>query len=90
MPASTRRTGFQQGAGTERFPMPRPATDPLRSKQAELAAATRHHPERVDELRRDYAAAKLEDFVRRTVDAAPPLTDEQRARVARLLRGGGA
>lgn len=36
--------------------------------------------------------AKLEDSIRSIVDAAPPLTDEQRARVALLLRpaaGGG-
>ena len=36
--------------------------------------------------RREYAAAKIEDYVRRTVDAAPPLTDEQRSRLATLLR----
>jgi hypothetical protein len=30
-------------------------------------------------------ATTLEDYIRRAVDAAPPLTDEQRARLARLL-----
>ena len=39
---------------------------------------------------RDLAAAKLEDYIRRTVEAAPPLTEDQRDRLALLLRGGGA
>jgi hypothetical protein len=30
--------------------------------------------------------ARLEDYIRRTVDACPPLSDEQRARLAALLR----
>jgi hypothetical protein len=38
------------------------------------------------ELYRDHAAARLEEFIRRTVDAAPPLTPEQRDRLAVLLR----
>lgn len=40
--------------------------------------------------RQDLAAAKIEDFVQRTVAAAPPLTPEQRDRIASLLRAGGA
>lgn len=42
---------------------------------------------------RDLAAANLESFIRRTVDAAPPLTAEQRDKLATLLRApssGGA
>jgi hypothetical protein len=30
-------------------------------------------------------AARLEDYIKRTVDAAPPLTAEQRDRLAALL-----
>jgi hypothetical protein len=42
------------------------------------------------EARRDYAAAKIEDYVRRVVDQAPPFTDEQIARISAVLhRGGG-
>ncbi len=37
--------------------------------------------------RRDLRAARLEDYITRTVDAAPPLTPEQRDRLAVLLRG---
>lgn len=42
--------------------------------------------------KRDLAAARLEDYVERTVAAAPPLTDEQRDRIARILltNQGGA
>jgi hypothetical protein len=43
----------------------------------------------VEDARRDYAAAKLADYIKRTVDAAPPLSPEQRERLAALLRGGG-
>lgn len=42
-------------------------------------------PELVD-AKRDLKAARLADHIKRTVDAAPPLTDEQRARLAHLLR----
>ena len=63
--------------------------------RARIAALTRHHPDDPDSLeiaRRDLAAANIENYIRRTVDAAPPLTDEQRDRLAVLLRpsSGGA
>ena len=35
---------------------------------------------------KDLAALRLEDYVRRVVAAAPPLTDEQRTRLAELVR----
>jgi hypothetical protein len=37
---------------------------------------------------RDLRAAKLEDYIRKVVDQAPPLTPEQADRLAALLRGG--
>ena len=37
------------------------------------------------DARREYAAARIEDYVRRVVDSAPPLSAEQRARLAVLL-----
>lgn len=43
----------------------------------------------IEAARRDHTAARLEDFIRRTVDAAPPLSLEQRQRLAALLSGGG-
>jgi len=62
-----------------------------RSIQGRLAAETRHRPtDDHTELRRDFAAEKLAEYVKRTVDAAPPLTPAQRDRIAVLLRGGAA
>jgi hypothetical protein len=43
---------------------------------------------RMAEARRDLRAAELEDHIRRLVDAAPPLTDDQRRRLASLIVGG--
>lgn len=40
----------------------------------------------VTELRRQLKAERLEDYIKKTVDAAPPLTPEQRDRLALLLR----
>jgi len=45
------------------------------------------------DARRDLAAAKIAQYVARTVAAAPPLTDDQRHALAGLLAGpvaGGA
>lgn len=36
--------------------------------------------------RRNLRAARAEDYIRKMVDSAPPLTDQQRARLAALLR----
>ncbi len=57
-----------------------------------VAILTRHHPDSPEliEARRDLAAAKLEDYIARTVAAAPPLTPAMRDRLYMLLRGGGA
>ncbi len=38
--------------------------------------------------RRDLRAARAEDYIKHLVDQAPPLTAEQRDRLAVLLRGG--
>lgn len=47
-----------------------------------------HGPDdpRLPELRRDLRAAELAEHIARLVDAAPPLTAEQRAKLALLLR----
>lgn len=55
-----------------------------------LGAVQRHHSDRPDliaQARRNLAAAKLEDYIKRVVDAAPPLTVEQRSRLTVLLAG---
>ena len=62
------------------------------AKRAKLAALSRHRPAddpEVLEAARDLRAARLEDHVAKVVALAPPLSDDQRARITRLLRGSG-
>lgn len=60
--------------------------------RARVAALSRSRtaddPDMID-ARRDLRAARLADYITRTVDAAPPLTAEQRDRLALLLTAGG-
>jgi hypothetical protein len=63
-----------------------PLSPEQRRLRANLGAASRHRPEAVDELRRDLKASRAEDYIRRLVESAPPLTPEQRDRLALLLR----
>ncbi len=62
------------------------------SERARVASLTRSReasdPDLLD-ARRNLRAARLADYIRRTVDTAPPLTADQRDRLAVLLRGGG-
>lgn len=54
-----------------------------------IAIALRQDPDAdVTELRRKLRAERLEEHIRRVVDEAPPLTAEQRDRLATLLRTG--
>lgn len=58
-----------------------------------LGAISRHHPTDVDAIRaaqQELAAAKIAEYIKRTVDSAPPLTPEQRDRLSLLLREGAA
>lgn len=57
-----------------------------RSRLATTVRLHRNDTKRVTDARRDLAAAKLAEYVRKTVAEAPPLTDEQRERIAALLR----
>ena len=60
-----------------------------RKLQGEFAAHSRWRPQAdATELRRALAASRLADYITRVVDSAPPLTNEQRDRLALLLRGG--
>jgi hypothetical protein len=68
-----------------------PEAQILPQLRAGIARATRKSqltgdPTPVVEARRDYAAAKLAEHIKKIIDQAPPLTDEQRARLAALLR----
>lgn len=57
--------------------------------RSKIALTKRHDPSAdVSHLRQQLKAERLEDYIRRTVDAAPPLTAEQRLRLAGLLTGG--
>jgi len=69
----------------------------LAARRADVARAERQKrlnpgdPERVErvgELRRNYAAEKLAEYVAKVVAQAPPLTAAQQGRIAALLRGG--
>lgn len=63
-----------------------PSHDPSRRRlQAQVAAATRHQSTELDNLRRELAEDKLTAYIKQVVDAAPPLTPEQRGRLAQLL-----
>ncbi len=66
-----------------------------RSRVALEAKAAKNNPEpsshaRLSDARRDLAEAKLAAYIQRVVDRAPPLSPEQRDRLAVLLRSGGA
>src|SRR4051812_12092195 len=69
---------------------------PLAVKRAAVAVAAqqvKNHPHdedarrRLEDLRRDYAASKIEDHIRKVVASAPPLTIQQRNKLALLLHG---
>ena len=56
--------------------------------QARLARHVRFYPddaEGIGELRRQYREAALEDSIRRLVEKAPPLSAEQRERLAAIF-----
>lgn len=60
----------------------------LTSKRARVASLSRSRADNDPELigaRRSLKAARLEKYVTKTLAEAPPLTDEQRERIARLL-----
>jgi hypothetical protein len=54
-----------------------------------LGVAVKHgDPDEIEAARAALAAAKIEKYIREVVDAAPPLTTEQRERLALLLGSG--
>lgn len=70
------------------------STESWTSQRAKVASLSRSRPANDPELieaRQNLKALKLEEYVRRVVDQAPPLTPEQADRIAALLRpaGGG-
>lgn len=69
-----------------------PSTDQLAHTRAHLARLYRNgatpDPEVADALRREIKETELERHVRGCISSAPPLTAEQRQRIAAILLGG--
>lgn len=61
-----------------------------RAKLAALSRDRSHDDPELVAARRDYRAEKLAEHIAKAVAEAPPLTDEQRDRLATLLRGEAA
>ena len=57
----------------------------LKARSALGVASRRGNPEEVRKARRNLAAANIEAYVARVVSEAPPLTDDQKHRIASLL-----
>lgn len=58
-----------------------------RARVASLSRSRTPDDPDLERARRDLRAARLEEYIRRTVDAAPPLSVEQKDRLAALLTG---
>lgn len=65
-----------------------PPVNPVKSAQGRVAYASRRDqpPEALRSAKEELAAAKLERYIRDAMASATPLTDEQRDRLAALLR----
>ncbi|MBN9737312.1 MULTISPECIES: hypothetical protein [unclassified Pseudonocardia] len=62
-----------------------------RAARARLGGLTRHHPDRVDQLRAtraEFFGLRLEEQIRHALVADPPLTSSDRERLAELLLAG--
>lgn len=58
-----------------------------RARVASLTRSRRLDDPELENAKRDLKSEVLADHIRRVVDEAPPLTAEQRDRLASLLRG---
>lgn len=74
------------------MPHEAPGIDRAKAKARANALLRHRGPNDPDYLtaRRDLAAATLAARIRAIVDAAPPLSPEQRDKLSALLRGGAA
>lgn len=60
-----------------------------RGRVAALSRSRSHDDPDLIDARLSLREARLADYIRKTVDASPPLTAEQRDRLALLLTTGG-
>jgi len=63
------------------------------NQRARVAALVRHRHDGDQDIavaRQALAAARLADYIQKVVAEAPPLSNEQREKLALLLRGGDA
>ena len=67
--------------------MPENGNLSVRSAQARHAAAVRWRKPNQAETARDLAYVRLDEYIRQIVESAPPLTSDQRAKLALLLHG---
>jgi hypothetical protein len=65
---------------------PSPATAHHRARVGALSRDRQPNDPEFLAAKRDLAAANIEDYITRVISAAPPLTAEQRTRLAELLR----
>ncbi len=87
----TRLDTVAVAAATPDEPPDRPRAGLALTARNRYGAVKRHHPDNLELLadaRRELAAAKLEDYISRTLADAPPLCTDQLERLAGLLRGG--
>ncbi len=62
-----------------------------RTARNRYGGVKRQHPhdeQRLEDARRELAAAKIEQYIDKVLSTAPPLTDSQRQTIVGLLRGG--
>ncbi len=59
-----------------------------RARVASLTRSRKPDDAELVDARRNMRTERLAEYIKRTVDAAPPLTEDQRDRLALLLRGG--
>lgn len=69
---------------------PAPSVARYRAQVAGLSRDRANDDPDLRDARQNLRAAKLENHIAKVLSEAPPLTDEQRERIAALLRAGGA
>lgn len=61
-----------------------------RARVARLSQTRPANDPVIQEAKRDLRASRAEDYIRKLVEAAPPLTEEQKRKLSVLLNAGSA